>query len=122
MPEIANGLEKIMTTQLSEYQFAVGAVRKWSQYNQEYYWTIEFLDKDSGKLHKTYVSEENYNFKKWQQLIDTIKDNDHCAICVSGVFRVKQDDIINADIRKLAYEFKCDRDELVHTVWDTYYA
>jgi hypothetical protein len=107
----------------SQYQFAVDVKRKHSRRNFEDYWEVEFLDKDSGALRKTYVTESMRNYVMWQHLLLHMDDHPGKAVCISGKFKcVKgKTDILNADV-KFSHEFDSNIDDTVYAIYDMYYA
>ena len=116
--------EKIMhNNKPSEYQFAVDVKRKHSRINFEDYWEIFFMDKDSGALRKTYVTESMRNYAMWQHLLLHMEEHPGSAVCIRGKFKCVRNKagIINADV-KFAHEFDTDRDDVVNQMWDLYYA
>jgi len=104
--------------------FVVSKSRKWSKKNQEMYNIIEFIDPDTGMLYKTYVSDNNFNFKNWEDLMEIMDLHPDQAIVIEGVFKPSKrttPDVINAD-SKFKPIANFDRDVLMNEVWHRFYA
>lgn len=103
--------------------FVVNKERKWSKRNQEMYNIIEFIDPDTGKLFKTYVSDNNFNSDNWADLLEIMELHPEQCIVIEGVFKAKRGhpDIINAD-SKFQPIANFDRDNVMNEVWDMFYA
>ena len=104
-------------------QWAVTHKRKFSRRNDETYHEIEFIDADTGKLRKTYASEDNFNFSMWEQLINYMVDHPGKAVCIEGEFHCKRGkvDVINADVT-FGFVEAVDLDEFMNAVYHVYYA
>jgi hypothetical protein len=107
----------------SECQIAVRYTNRHSQRNWEDYYEIEFIDRETGALRKTYVSDNNRNFGLWFQLLEHMDNNPNSAVCIEGNFRfVKgKTDVLNADV-KFSHVRDFDRDIFMNTIYDEYYA
>ncbi len=103
--------------------FAVNANRKWSKRYSEMYTLIEFIDPDSGKLYRTYISDSNYNSQNWDELIEHMRLHEDQVAVIEGWFKPKRGhpDIINAD-SKFQIITQFDRDVVMNEVWDNFYA
>ena len=112
-----------MKNKPSNTQIAVSYKRKYSNRNFEDYYEIEFIDKDSGVLRKSYISDNNFNYGMWQHLIAHMEDNPQSAVCIEGAFKCvrNKNNIINADV-KFSHVQDFDRDEFMNAVADVYYA
>lgn len=107
---------------ISNTQYAVTATSRYSKTNSEDYWEIELIDKDSGALRKTYVSELNFNFRIWEQLLTAMQQMPDRAIGIQGNFKTVRgkSDIINADA-KFEYSDDWDRNAFMNAILETYY-
>ena len=108
----------------STFQVAVSHCQKWSDRNQEYYHVIEFIDNSTGVLRTTYVSENNRNYQRWDQLIRTMEDKPGFGVCISGNFRCVKDkpELMNADATQIAFEEYVPLTEFMNLVRENYYA
>ena len=112
-----------MDNKPSSVQVAVSYNRKFSHTNFEDYYTIEFIDRDTGVLRKSYVSDNNRNYAMWQHLIAHMEDNPQSAVAIEGAFKCVRgkNNIINADV-KFGHVQDFDRDQFMNAVVDVYYA
>ena len=106
----------------SNIQVAVDWKRKYSKRNHEDYYEIEFIDNETGVLNKTYASDNNFNFRIWEQLINRMEDHPANAVVVYGNFRYVNStaNVLNADV-KFRFEDEFNRDQFMNVVFDTYY-
>jgi hypothetical protein len=106
----------------SNIQVAVDWKRKYSKRNHEDYYEIEFIDNETGVLNKTYASDNNFNFRIWEQLINHMEDHPANAVAVYGNFRYVNStaNVLNADV-KFRFEDEFNRDQFMNVVFDTYY-
>jgi len=107
----------------SNTQIAVSQKRKYSHRNMEEYYEIEFIDRDSGVLRKSYISDNNFNYGMWQHLIAHMEDNPNSAVAIEGPFKCVRgkSSIINADV-KFGHVQDFDREEFMNAVAEMYYA
>ena len=103
--------------------FTVNTYRRFSKINQEIYTTIEFIDAETGKLYKTYISDDNFNSAHWDDLLDMMQSHQNTSFVIRGKFKTKRKnpDIINADTKfRIVANF--DKTSTLNGIWDTYYA
>ncbi len=103
--------------------FTVNKSRRFSKINQEIYNTLEFIDADTGKLYKTYVSDSNFNSAYWDDLLDLMNQYPDQCFVLQGKFKLKRGhrDLITADTKfKISANF--DRDTTLTGIWETHYA
>lgn len=89
-----------------------------SHRNDEYYWRLEFIDDASGELVKTYISENNINYRHWKHIIELWQPT--IALALSGVRKPIKPGIISADCKPhLIHE--ADRDQLMGLVMKNFF-
>lgn len=103
--------------------FTIDAKTRWSHQNSEYYHEIEMIDGNTGKMHKTYVSENNINYDRWEKLMELMSMYEDRVICIEGAFKSVRDSevLINADSEFTVYD-TFDRTDFLHKVYDNFYA
>jgi|TARA_R110001606_G_scaffold296856_2_gene444631 hypothetical protein len=113
---------------VSSTQIAVNFKQKWSHNNEEYYYEIEFIDDSNGKLSVTYVSENNRNYRIWEQLITAMEDKPGHGVVLSGDFKLKKGkvtknglSIMNADCKDLTFEQYVPKDMFMNFVLNEFY-
>lgn len=103
--------------------FTVNSYRRFSKINQEIYTTIEFIDADTGKLVKTYVSDSNFNSAEWDSLLQLMSEFPDTCFVIQGAFKLKRGhrDLISADTKfKISAQFE--KQKTLSGIWDTFYA
>lgn len=108
---------------VTDTMFTVNAITRWSNHNSEYYHEIEMIDAHTGKMHKTYVSENNSNYHRWEKLMEYMSMYEDRVICIEGSFKSVKDSevLINADSEFTVYD-NFDRDDFLHKVYENFYA
>lgn len=108
---------------ITDTMFTVDARTRWSHSNNEYYHEIEMVDSNTGKMHKTYVSENNINYDRWEKLMEHMSLYEDRTVCIEGKFRAVRDSdvLINADSEFTIYG-TFDREDFLQKVYENFYA
>ena len=103
--------------------FCVNCKPRWSNRNDEYYYTIEIIDSETGKLYHTYVSEDNRNWDNWASVISVLMTQTNSAPQITGLFRAKRNkpDQINAD-SQFKHQGDYDLTEVMNWIYERHYA
>jgi hypothetical protein len=92
-------------TKVIDTACVIGIERSYSKKNEEYYYDIEMVDAITGNYFRTYVGEDNFNYKHWKKTIDTfIQNNGKKTVILRGTIRVWKDNVINADSKPIVVD------------------
>lgn len=97
----------------------VDVSRLFSAKNDEFYYRLEFIDDSTGELYKTYVSENNINYRLWSPVIDYWEPT--VALGLSGVKKTVKPGILNADSKPHIIH-TVDRDQFMETAHRMFYS
>ena len=107
---------------LTHMMYTLEAKRRWSKYNQEYFYELDLISEHNGELYYTYVSESNENWAWWEPVVTAVLTRKDRVTRLDGEFRLKKGDsrLINADSQFTLAE-SYDKEQFLHAVWRVHY-